>query len=145
MDTRAPSPFAPQPARSNAPAGYSQAAAAAAYGQGYGTPGYDPAYPATPAFAGGTSDAEIVEAKKTHSRGTWIYLVGWIAIAVSLPLMFASIGLAISNGSLGSTAQALLLTGLGMLAAGMAVRGAGFSLMMKADFTVRAHAWLGQR
>ncbi len=141
MDTQAPSPFGPAPANRG---GYQQAYGnASAYPQGY--PAQEYATPAPAAYSGGLRDAEVVEARRTHARGAMIYMLAWIVIAVALPLLFASLGLAISSGGLGATPQDLLLTGLGMLAAGMAIRGVGFSLMMKADFLIRAHAWTGPR
>lgn len=144
LDTQAPSPFAP--ARGGYPGGYPAGGQVpAAYGQGYPAQEYREQLPVTTAYSGGINDAAVVEARKTHARGASIYMLAWVLIAVALPLLFASIGLAISALALSGTAQDLLLTGLGLLAAGMAVRGVGFSLMMKADFMIRAHVWLGGR
>lgn len=142
MDTQAPSPFAPAAARGGYPPGYG-AGQASPYAQGYPGQDYPPQMPAATVHTNRMSDVEVVEAKKTHARGAMIYMLAWIVIAVSLPMLIAGIGLAVGAGGLSGTPQDILLSGLGLLAGGMAVRGVGFSLMMKADFIIRAHAWTG--
>ena len=146
MDTQAPSPFAQAPARGGYPPGYGSVPANP-YAQGYGAPEYPVQVPVAAAQGVGLADVDVVEAKKTHARGAMIYMLAWVVIAVSLPMLIAGIGLAIGAGGLSGTPQDILLAGLGLLAGGMAVRGVGFSLMMKADFIIRAHAWTaaGQR
>lgn len=142
LDTQAPSPFAGPTARGGYPQGYG-GGGPAGYAQGYANTDYAPASAGANAFAGGTGDAVIAEARKTHSRGALIYLFAWIVIAVSVPVLFGGIGLAVSALSLTGTGEELLLSGLGLLCAGLAIRGAGFSLMMKADFAVRVRVWTG--
>ena len=140
MDARAPSPFPQAPTRGGYPAGYAA---------GYPT-GFPEAAPAEmmgmPGHA--LNDPEVLAAKRTHARGTSIYLLAWVILAASVPLLAIALGLlissALSNSSSG-LAQNLLLASLGLMGGGMALRGVGFSLMMKADFVIRTHAWLGAR
>lgn len=142
MDNQAPSPF---PARNRAAVSYQAAPpAAVAYQQGYPVAqDYPQQFTDPNAVVPGMADGVVAEARRTHARGAMIYMLAWVIIAVALPLLFASIGLAVGAGGLSGQAQDILLAGLALLAAGMAIRGVGFSLMMKADFQIRAHAWTG--
>lgn len=94
----------------------------------------------------------LESALKTHSRGTMAYLMAWIAIPVGLLMLCLSMAALVSSSSLlGGSASSLpistsalediLLGSLGLLGAGMALRGVGFFLMMKADLVIRTYAW----
>lgn len=139
MDDRAPSPFSGPAATAYPSAAYGSNAG---YGSAYptGTPVTD----AHPAATGRLLESDLVLAKRAHERGALLYILAWILIAAALPTMAGGIGILIGNSS-SSQGQDLLMAALGLLGAGMAVRGIGFSLMMKADFLIRAHAWLGSR
>jgi hypothetical protein len=143
MDTRAPSPYPVAPGRAQAAAAYGPPPTAyGGYAGGYAEPSPTDTAGAT---SRGLGDAEIVEAKRSHARGSAIYVLAWIVIAISVPLLAIAIGVEISSSGNTDLGERLLLASLGLLGAGIALRGVGFSLMMKADFLIRTHAWLGSR
>ena len=118
-----------------------------AYAPAYGSPDTfaGRSYPAASGnvATGATLTADLLEAKRAHERGTVLFSVGWVLIAVAIPILAIAIGLIASNaGSISGTAENAFVASLGLLAAGISVRGVGFALMLKADFLIRGHAWL---
>jgi hypothetical protein len=137
MDERAPSPFSP-PAVAYNPAYQNPDPYAGGYPRGTA----NPTAPAT----GTTLSADLLDAKRAHERGTVLYMLGWILIGVAVPVLAIAIGLIASNlGQISGGAQDAFVAALALLAAGISIRGVGFALMLKADFLIRGHAWLGSK
>jgi hypothetical protein len=95
-------------------------------------------------------DPSIVIAERTHYRGAMAYLIAWIMIAAGIVLLALTLGLMISSisgssANISDMAEDLFLATMGILGSGIALRGAGFALMMRADFMIRTHAWAGNR
>jgi predicted anti-sigma-YlaC factor YlaD len=95
-------------------------------------------------------DPSLVIAERTHYRGAMAYLVAWILIALGIVVLALTLALMISgitgsSANISGQAEDMFLATLGLLGSGIALRGAGFALMMRADFMVRAHAWTGPK
>jgi hypothetical protein len=110
---------------------------------------YPPAYQNTPYTEQVFEDPVIVEAKRTHARGAWAYFAAWIILATGIVFIGFTLGLVmeqvISGGVDMNMLMDLFLATMGLLGSGIALRGVGFSLMMRADFVVRARAWTGNK
>jgi hypothetical protein len=118
------------------------AAATQAYAPNAGYPDPYAGYAYANAAPMAVEDPAVVAARSTHRRGSVLYALAWVVIGLSVVLLAMSLGLLISGLLGGSAAPSwvdyLLFGSLAMLGAGMAIRGAGFALMLRADFLVRS-------
>lgn len=92
-----------------------------------------------------TEDPRVTSALSTHRKGTLLYAVAWIAIgaavlllALDIALLLSSLTSSSSGASAPSQAVDLTLGSLGLLGAGIALRGVAFALMMRGDFLLRS-------